>query len=226
MPEMSNEDIITYQRYKALGGVDEVSKKIKDLETDNHKQREDIRELTGKQPKADEVIIKKADADLLPKYVELGKPADIKGALDKGTKAAADLELSNTREMARSFAKAAGLAEESVETLIAIPALKGAKFEVKKGKVKDKAGVEQDGEIAFMTLPGDGQSALSLADAAEKVPALKGLRLADAAGTTGMPFVKQGAEGGGSTSTLLEKALQAQKDAAAGGNALRPAKTT
>lgn len=223
MPEMSNEDISTLQRFRAFGTPDQVQKKIGDLETDVHGQREEIRGLKEKQPKADEVIVKKTDADLLPKYVELGKPDEIKGKLTAGEQAAVDLAVKNNKESAAKFIKAVGLAEDTVETLIALPALQGAVFEVKKGKIKDKAGKEVDGDVGYITLAGEKQKAMSFDEAKEQIVALKGLRSADPNQPAGVPFVKQGSEGAPVGNTLLENALKKNKEEATAGNAIRPA---
>ena len=181
MPEITQAELSQFHRYQKLGLPDEIESKINGLTTDNGKQRDQIRDLTAKLPKEGEVIVKKADADDLVIYRELGKPGDLKTKIETGDKAQQDLGIMRTRESAVKFAEVVGLHEDSVDTLIAIPALVGAKFEVRKGKVKNKTtGKEEEGRVGYVTLAGENQKASQWDDdLKDKVPALKGLRMAE-----------------------------------------------
>lgn len=180
MPEISDSEFRQYAKYQTMGTPEEVWQKRQDLERDNRDQREELRLAKETQPKEGQVIVSKADSELLPKYKELGKPEDIKGNLTAGQEASGKLVLAERRTSASAFAKVAGLAAEAVDTLVAIPDLATAVFEVKKGKVKNAAGQEVEADLPYITVAGEGDSkeTLLFTDALEKFPALKGLRMA------------------------------------------------
>jgi hypothetical protein len=204
MPEMPQSEIDALGGFRFLanqygGSPQSVLKKIQDLEEDNRKQREQIKAITEAQPKDGQVVVTKEDQDELAAFRALGKPADIKKTLEAGENATKELSTLKLRESAAKFAKASGLHEETVDTLIAIPQLANATFEVRKGKVKNKSGVEVDGEIGYIKLAGNDEKAMTLTDLQEKVPAVKGLRLAESGTqpTGGQNFVPQGGGSGG-----------------------------
>lgn len=218
MPEMSNDDIVTLQRYRAFGTVDDVQKKINGLEKDNADQRTEIAGWKAKAPKDDEIVVKKADADELGEWRKLGKkPSEVKGTLEKGLKAQEDLVVRDQRDAALKFVKAVGLAEESVDTIIAIPQLKDAKFEVRKGKVKNpRTNLEEDGDVGYVTLAGDNQKAMNFTDAQEQVAALKGLKPAGPQAPATKPtttFVQQGSQGSPGDGTVYDRIRNRNKPA-------------
>jgi hypothetical protein len=176
MPEMTSAEITLLARYQNLGTPDEIQKQLKDRESDNGKQRDEIRVLKEKVPKDTEVVILKTEAALLDEYKPLGKPKDIQARFKAGDDAGEKAKLADQRTAATKFAKAVGLAEDSVEALVAFPALKDATFEVKKGKVRGADGIEVDGDIGYITLAGDGEKPMEFSAAQEKVAALKGLK--------------------------------------------------
>jgi hypothetical protein len=210
MPEISDAELRMFVRYQNFGTPDEVQKKIGDLEKDNGTQREEIRLFKEKLPKDNEVVLPKAKADLLPKYEKLGKPEEIEKQLTEGVQAKEDLTITKQKESALKFVRASGLSEDSVETLIAIPALKDAKFEVRKGKVRDRNGIEKDGDVGYITLAGDNQKAMTITDAREQVPALKGLATAGTQSTErkGTEFVQQGGGTGTEGGTVYDRIRQ------------------
>ena len=210
--EITQSEHNQFLQFQALGTPGEVRKKLDDLLTDNGKQRDEIRDLKLLVPKDGEVVVKKADADLLTAYRELGEPKEIKGKLEKGEQAAVDAHAMKQRIAATAFAKAAGLAEESVETLVAIPALLEAKFEVKKGKVKDAKGVEVDGELGYITLGTKDAKPMTFVEAQDAVPALKGLRVATKdTKPTGQPILPQGSGNGAPGTTVYDKIREERK---------------
>ena len=153
------------------------------------KQENELRTITaerdnllGLKPKDTQVVVEKTDADELAAYREINpKPAELKKIVAAGKDAAEKLEIAETRIAAAAFARVAGIHEDAVDTLVAIPQLKGAKFEVRKGKVKNKHGKEVDGEVGYLTLAGEKEKEMTVDEAREKVTALKGLRTADPA---------------------------------------------
>ncbi len=195
MPKISEAELMELARYRTIGTPDAVGKKIGDLEKDNRKQREEIKVLKEAAPEEGQLMISEQDGKDLKSYQELGKPDEVKTRLETGSKATNDLRTHALTVSATAFAKAAGLADEAVGTLVAIPDLKDAVFEVRKKK-NDKG---EEIDVPFLTLAGDGQAAMSFEDATEKVSSLKGLRMAspDEPGKPpGQTFVPSGGGGG------------------------------
>lgn len=231
MPEMPQSEIDALGGFRFLaskyGGTPQsIEKKITDLEQDNREQRVEINTLKEQLPKADHVVVPKAEIDKLAEYEAIGKPAEIKTKLETGQQTEQELRDIQTRTAAEKFAKAAGLADEAVDTLVAIPTLKNAKFEVRKGKVKNDKGAEVDGDVAYITLEGEGKTAMSFEKAVEAVPALKGLaRATGGTPPTGVLYVPQGGDGkgGNEKSTVVDEEIKRIRARAEAPNALRPA---
>jgi len=209
MPEITDAEIMEFARYRTFGTPESVGKKINDLEKDNRKQREEINGLRESVPEEGQLLISKNDGLEFRAFQELGHSADVKARLEAGTEASTKLQGLEIRATAVSFAQAAGLAEEAVDTLIAIPDLSGAKFEVRKKKN------DRDEMVAtpYLTLAGENQVAMSFEDAKGKVPVLNGLRAASieqpekVAGTRN--FVPGGGGGGGDKGgTIYDKIRQ------------------
>src|SRR5690349_9679447 len=78
MPEITDAELRTFVAYQNLGTPAEIAKKVGDLESDNHKQRDEIRDLKAKLPKEGEAVLPKEKADALSAYEALGKPEDLK----------------------------------------------------------------------------------------------------------------------------------------------------
>ena len=196
MPEITDAELRMFTRYQNLGTVDEVTKKINDLEKDNADYRKKITDIEAKVPGADKAVVDKTDVVFITELKPLGNPDEIKQQLEAGSKAEQDLVVARTRVDAIPFVRTAGLHEDVIDTLIAIPELRGATFEVRKGKIKDGKGKEVDGLLPYIKLPGEDK-AMSFEDAKEKVPALKGLRTAEPGKTAErkVGFVDQGGEG-------------------------------
>jgi len=213
MPEITDAEIMEFARYRIFGTPDTVGKKINDLEKDNRKQREEINGLRESVPEEGQLLISKEDGIEFKSFMELGKSVDVKIRLEAGTKASTKLQGLETRTAAVSFAKAAGLAEQAVDTLIAIPDLNGAKFEVRKKK-NDK---DEEVEIPYLTLAGENQVAMSFEDAKGKVSVLNGLRAASLEEPRKSPgkmnFVPSGGGGGGGKGvTIYDKIRQEAED--------------
>lgn len=220
MPEISDAELRTLVAFQNLGTPNEIQKKIADLEKDNATQRDEIRTLKETVPKDGEIVVKKTDADRLEKFKQFGKPEDVEAKLQEGETAIKERDYLKRTSAARNFAKAAGLADEAVETMVAIPALEKAGFEVKTEKVKDSVtGKETEMEVAYITLPTeDGKSTetLSFDKAKEKVPALKGLRSAETEkqpDKPGLNFVPQGGgDGNGQKGTVYDRIRQERQN--------------
>lgn len=176
MPEITDAELRQFVAYQNLGTPSEVSKKISDLEKDNRDQREQLRATKEKLPKDDQVVLPKAEAEALTAYKALGEASEVKTRLEKAQEDAQRLRDVELRDAVKTFVAAAGIAEEAIDTLMAIPQLKDAKFEVRTKKEKNDKGVEVEVQTPYITLAGEGEKAMSFTDAQGKVSALKGLR--------------------------------------------------
>lgn len=173
MPEISDSDFRQFVAYQQIGTPQEITKKVGDLEKDNHQQRDQIRDLKEKIPKEGSVVLPKEKAEALTEYEKLGTPQDlgkVSGELDDLRKK----DQQRTREDAfRAAVKAAKWPEDTVATLLDMRSLDGATVEVKKEK-SDKG---EDVEVPYVTLSGDGQKAQKLSEFAANAPQLKGLKM-------------------------------------------------
>ena len=176
MPEITQAEMNQFQRYMSIGTPQEVEKKIANLEADNKKYRDERRDAKAEQD--GKLLVPEADVRELEQYRELGKIKDVKTRLDEGAEVQGKLRELETRTAAKGFAKAVGLADETVDTMVAIPGLQNATFEVRTKKVQKEDGTEVEQQVGYIKLAGE-EKAMSFEDAKEQVPALKGLRLAE-----------------------------------------------
>lgn len=192
MPEISDADFRQFVAYQQLGSPQEVAKKIGDLEADNKQQRDEIRDLKGKVPAEDAVVLAAADAQALEAYRALGKPEELTQAIgERDELRQKDAERTRQDAWTRA-AKAMGWAEDAALTLLDMRSLDGATVEVK--REKNEQG--EDVEVPYVTLAGEGQKEQKLADFAASAPQLRGLKTEGApapasAPPTGRPFVPQ-----------------------------------
>lgn len=219
MPEISDAELRLFARYQNIGTPEEITKKFRDLETDNKNQRDEIRDLKEKMPGEDQVIVSKKDADLLPKYTALGEPKDLKAKLEAGEEAEKNFAIRARRDAALDYVRAAGLAEETVDTLISLPDLADVAFEVKTGKVKDAKGQEVDGKLPYLVITDDkgAKENIDFGKAQERFPALKGLKTAEPVkGSQQRPtpnFVQQSpGDKGGASETLYDRIRRERKE--------------
>ena len=217
MPEISDAQYREYVEYGTIGSPDEIRRKAKSLVKDNGKQRDEIRELKDGQPSEGSVLLTAEDGKTFEEYKKLGKPSEITTQLETGATATQTLSSQKDRDSVVGFAKAAGLADVAVDTLLAIPGLKGAKFETRKQKGKDDKGKEVEVDVPYVTLAGENQKAMKFSDLQQEMPATKGLQLATK-GTDapkGTTFVQQGADdkGGQKDGTVYDRirAVAAEK---------------
>lgn len=203
MPEMPQSEIDALGAFRFLanqfgGSPQAVLDKINKLHEDNKEYRTEIKSLKELLPKDGQVVVAKVDAELLETYKGLGEVAVIKGKLEAGEKAMGQLAEVELRATAKAFAEATGLADEAVDTLIAIPALAGAKFETRK-VTETVNGKKVEKSQGFLTLA-DSKDSLDFSAAQEKVPALKGLAKRESDGTkqSGVTFTSETSGAGGS----------------------------
>lgn len=212
MPEISESEYRELTQYKALGSPSEVGKKITDLEADNHRYREERRRL--KEEQAGKVLVEEKELNKLRSFAELGELDEVKTRLQEGAQAREELKAVQARSAALQFAKAVGLADESVETMVAIPGLKDASFEVRTRKQKNEKGEEVEVQVGYVKLP-DSEKAMSFEDAKEVVPALRGLRVAEpeqGSGGSRTQFIRQsGNEGEGDPKAALYERIRKEE---------------
>ena len=190
MPEISDGEYRLFVRYQMLGSPDEIGTKINDLETDNRKQRDEIRDLKEKELGDGQVAISSDDHKALEKYRALGTPKEVEGKLEAGTDATTRLAGLERKQEASAFVRAAGLAGETVDTLVALPELQGVSFVVEDGKDDS----DKDVKIPKLSIKGENDSVevLDMKAALERFPSLKGLRMATPQERGGQEFYQQG----------------------------------
>lgn len=222
MPEISDADLRQFMDYQSIGTPTEIRKKRQELEDDNKSLRDERSELRKQVPAEGQVLLSEEDANEHAEYKKLGTVTEITDRLEQGDNAQRELSTTRTKEQVMSFAQAAGLAEEAVDTLMSLPALKDAKFEVRTKKGED----DKEVQTPYITLAGEGEKAMSFSDAQEKVPVLKGLRAAAPNGDgkgdgekPPVPFVKQSGDqkGKGEGENLydkIRKTAEAKKETA------------
>lgn len=194
MPEVSDAQLTEYHQYKAIAATPDAARaKIEDLVKDNGKQRDEIRELketVKKLPPEGARVLTAEEAKAWEAFVSLGKPEDL-------TKAQEELVVLRARDAERTradamkaAAKAEKLPEGAVDVLTDSKRADGATYSVAKEKVRGTDGKEAEVEVGYITLAGEGQKPMRLADFAKELPPL--LALTTSNGNNG---------GGGSSST-------------------------
>lgn len=219
MPEITDAEYRQFLRYQDLGTPEDVAKKIRALEEDNHKQREEIRDLKTKVVGDGMVAVPKDKADALERYEALGKPEDLEAAVKERETLRADLATRDRRDAIRTAVKAMGWPEDVVATLEDLRSLDGATFEVKTETVDGK-----EVQVPYVALA--GQEPQKLADFASATPALRGLRTDVPAQVEAPRYPMQPKEGGApKASDKVEAYIERmQKAAAARPNPLLPQK--
>lgn len=178
MPEITDAELRTFVAYQQLGSPQEITKKIGDLEKDNHRYRQEEKPaLEARLPKEGEVVVPKEKAAALESYEKLGKPEDLQKTVTE-VEELRTKDAARTREDAfRGAAKAMGWPEETVATLLDMRSLDGAKIELKKEKGKDAKGAEVEMDVPYVTLAGDGAQPQKFSEFAANTPQLKGLKV-------------------------------------------------
>jgi hypothetical protein len=143
MPEISDADYRSFVRYQMAGTPDEVEKKIRDLERDNVKQRDEIRVLKEATPKEGTVIVPKEKAEALTEYEKLGTPVELKARVEKVSTLEEEVAKRDRESSRDAAAKALGIEGKDLASFAGADALKFATREV-----------EADGKkvtVAFVT---------------------------------------------------------------------------
>ena len=213
MPEMPESAITELAQYRAIApSPSEAARKIADLEKDNQKEREKVRDLTEKVkaiPPEGAVVLTGDAAKAHEAFTALGvKPEEVATIKAERDDLSGKLK---ERERKDAFAKVAKLgdySEDAIATMLDMQSLNGAAWEFKATKVKDpKSGKDVDTEEAWLTLPGDGQKPQKFTDFAATAPQLKGLKLAGG-GNDGIPSrivpEQRGDPGNGKAKTLAD----------------------
>lgn len=217
MPEITDAELRTFVAYQHLGTPQEITKKIGDLENDNHKYRQvEKPALEAKLPKEGEVVVPKEKAEKLTAYEALGKPEDLKTVVTERDELRSKTAAREREDAFRGAVKAMGWPEETTATLLDMRSLDGAKLEIKKEKGKDAKGAEVDVEVPYVTLAGDGKQPQKFSEFAAATPQLKGIKVEG--GTPAAPhraFPRQSAEGApASSGSREEEAPQKRRSSA------------
>lgn len=174
-----------------------LAEKLADVQSDNYRLREERRglkqevaTLKERQPAEGTRVLSKEEADEYGAYVALGKPADVKKAIDANGEASAKLAKLERDAQLRTAADAAGYKPSVLSTLAGDLDIQ---VEAKEGK--PLVYVVKDGEK------------IALADYAAKewadfLPAL-------AQGTTQAPDINAGARGNGNAPTMSDEERKA-----------------
>ena len=101
-----------------------LAEKLADVQSDNYRLREERRtlkqqlaETTGKVPSSDARVLSAADAAIFDAYTALGKPAEIKQAIDTKTTAEQELSTLKREKVIRTAAEAVGFKPSVLERL-------------------------------------------------------------------------------------------------------------
>ncbi len=233
MPEISDSEFRSFIRFQALGTPEEVEKKVRDLETDNKKQRDELRERDEKLkslPPEGAVVLVGDEAKAYPavkELVTLGKPEEIKAKLENGEKAVGRVAELERQQAVQSAAAAAGYKASVLEKL---PGSDKLRFEVKEETVKDAQGKDTKVNVAYVTSSEEGATPKKLAEHAEAawgdfLPSLKQA----AASTEPVRKVAGQVETGAAAEPAkgsVDDAIKQNHARATAPNPLRPAKTT
>lgn len=227
MPEITDAEFRQFVRYQNAGSPEEVERavrKVPELEGDNKKYRDEIKDLKAKPGVQDDAVVLTGDeAKRWDAVKALGKtPEEIAAELEKGTQAAARLADMERRQNARKAAEAAGL---NPDAYIALPGALGLSYEVRTEKVdgKDVSRAYVKGE--------DGKDAALSTDYVKARPewaplaAAVEVKAATEARTGGYTYAPDKREGGGKPAPAggVDAVIEANRKAAEAPNALRPA---
>lgn len=212
----------------------DAARKVADLEKDNQKERDKVRDLTEKvklMPADGAVVLTGDDAAAWPKYQALGKVEDLEklsGRVVELEKSVAD---STRKDSFAAAVKALKWPDETVATLLDMNSLNGAVVEVKTEKATGKDGKAVDEAVPYVTLAGEGEKPQKFAEFAANAPQLKGIKMAadGGAGTSGngiaAPEMRGSTTGSGPAAVTggVDDLLAANQKAATAPNPLRPA---
>lgn len=229
----SSAELRALARYEVLGTVEELSRlkaENADRRQKNKQLTDEVEALKAKVPPEGARVLNPEEAKAWEAFVALGKPEDL-------TKAQEELVALRAKDAERTRVdalRAAVAAEKwpdgAAELLADSKRADGATYTVAKEKQRGQDGKEAEFEVGYITLAGEGQKPMRLADfAKESLPALLTLTAPkeySGGGGRAAPEQRGGGAPASTASTLLEKAKEANKQRAEAPNALRPAPAT
>ncbi len=187
--ELTGAEESAWNRYQAFGTPDEIETQIKRLRRENATHRTkrseleaEVETLRGQVPGEGAQTISKADADALAAYRELGKLEEVKAALGERDTLKSDLARRERQDTISAAVKAEGWPEDTIPTLTKL--LDGATVELRTEKVRNDAGKEEERQVPYVTLPGDGQKAQRLSELPTTTAEFKGLKTSAAGNQT------------------------------------------
>lgn len=208
--EAEDREYRRYKELGTPSDLAEKVKKVGDLENDNKTLRDERRDLRGKVPKDGAVVLEGDDvkrweafqalqktpeelaagAVLTPderkeweafKALEL-KAADVPNIVKERDELKSKDAQRTRQDTITAVVRAMKWPDETAATIADMRSLDGAKFEVKKEKVKDGTGAEVETDVPYVTVK-DGQPA-KFSDFAAQTEALKGIRTSAEDGKT------------------------------------------
>ena len=183
--ELSPSEEVAYSRYLGFGTPEEVAKILADnakLKSENAERRQKVTDLEAEMAKAKPpegaVVLTGDDATEYAAWKALDvKAADV-GRLKTDNAALLEKDAERTRKDSFSdVVKAMKWPYDAVATLLDMNSLNGAVVEFKTEKVTGKDGKQEDVQVPYVTLAGEGQKAQKFADLAATAPQLKGIRM-------------------------------------------------
>lgn len=202
---------------KALAGKD-ASEVTRELLKDNRKQRDEIRELSdevddlkpykaafGEAPIDGAVVLTKDQAAAWAKYQELGKPEDLKTAVEERDGLRKKVSEADHRASSDAAAEAAGY---KAEVLAKLPGASEATFEVRTETVEGK-----EAKVAYVTPAGDDGKAVKLTDYTKEhwKEFLPALTKVESESPTPTPFPHQSSDGSPAAKSEQEIAASLQQ---------------
>lgn len=224
MPEINDAEYRQFVRYQTIGTPDEVEKKIRELEKDNGKQRDEIRDLKAKVPEEGTVTLSKERADALSAYEALGKPADLKAQVDKLPELEAGIARRDREAAREAAAKTLGIEGKDLASFAGADDLT---YEVRDQEV-ERNGKKEKAPVAYVK-DAEGKEH-PLADFGKEKwgrPFEAVLTAKDEEG--GNRYTLETAKGSKGTETVkggVDDAIQKNHERARAPNPLRPATTT
>lgn len=203
MPEITEAQASEYRAYTQLGTPEQVSKKIGDLEKDNHKQRGEIQTLKDAKKVLEEkaapegaVVLTGDDAAKWTRYQALGTPDEVESAAKERDALRTTVKGREWEDAVKTAAEAEGWGKPAILRL-ALKGLEDHTLEVR----EDKGDKGEKVRVAYIKEPGEGKAAKKLRDyLTEREPdvleTLAGSSGSGAGGAGGVPYVPSRAGAG------------------------------
>lgn len=188
---MSDRDVQDLGAFRYLGSTPgELAKKIADLERDNQKGRDKVKDLeahAAKVPAEGAVVLTGDEATEYAAWKALEvKAADVEKLKTDNAELVEKDAVRARKDAFREAVDALKWPSEVVDTLLDIKSLDGASVEIKTERVTGKDGKQVDEKVPYLTLAGDGQKPQKFSEYAATSAQLKGIKM-DTNANSGAP---------------------------------------